>query len=304
MKISVIIPVYNVEHYIKQCVCSLLNQTYQDYELILVDDGSTDESIERVLPIIDHNKNIHVHRQANGGVSSARNKGIELASGDWLAFIDSDDCILPDYLEKLYSVTHKADLVLSGDRYLENGALIREDILPEWSWDVSSNCTDTDIKYIENLTSLHGKLFRRETLLKYSIKFDKSLRFGEDRDFCISYLSHISTICYISYAGYCYNTDIAGSLSKQKEQNLLLTDINYWNKIHAIIGDACPKYQVNRLYNFLVDNILSVYKAYGICEALAQIKRVKPLVSSDFLHCYSKDIVAPTLIRLIILHLL
>lgn len=303
MKISVIIPVYNVKHYIKQCVCSILNQTYQDYELILVDDGSTDESIERVLPIIDHNKNIHVHRQANGGVSSARNKGIELASGDWLAFIDSDDCILPDYLEKLYSVTHKADFVLSGDRYLENGALIREDILPEWSWEVSSNCTETDIKYIENITSLHGKLFRRETLLRYNIKFDKSLRFGEDRDFCISYLSHISTISYIPYAGYCYNTDIAGSLSKQKVQNLLLTDINYWNKIHAVIGDACPKYQVNRLYNFIVDNLTSVYNTCGILDTIRQIRKVKPIVNSPFLHLYNKAIFAPKWLRYIILWL-
>lgn len=304
MIFSLIIPVYNVAQYLQRCLDSVLCQALVDFEVILIDDKSTDCSgkICEQYATLD-SRIIVCHQPVNQGVSAARNTGIAKASGEWVIFIDSDDSIQPDYLERLYSVSSKADFVLSGDRYIENGKLIREDIFPEWFWNVSSNCTEVDIKYIENITSLHGKLFRRDILLKNNIRFDNTLRFGEDRDFCIRYLSHVSSVYYLPYAGYCYNTDIAGSLSKQKVQNLLLTDINYWNRIHAIIGDSCPQYQVNRLYNFLVDNIMSGYKTCGLREVYIQMKRVKSLINSEFLHRYSKNIIAPQWMRFIVLKL-
>lgn len=304
MTISIIIPVYNVSQYLKSCIDSIIRQTFQSYEIILVDDKSTDDSGNICDSFASRDSRIIVfHQASNQGVSVARNKGIELASGDWITFIDSDDFVLSDYLEKLYSGIQQSDFVLSGDLYIENGQLIQESKLPERSWNVRSACSEDDIKYIENITSLHGKLFRRDITLQHHIQFDHSLRLGEDRDFCISYLSKISSVSYLPYAGYCYNTDIAGSLSKQKVQNMLLTDVNYWNKVHAIIGDACPKYQVNRLYNFLFDNIVSVYKTFGVREVYTQIKRIKPLVHSDFLHRFSEDINAPKWLRFTILKL-
>lgn len=99
--VSVIVPIYNVEAYIHQCIKSILSQSYHDFELILVDDGSPDHCGE----ICDHyarmDNRIRVIHKKNGGLSDARNEGIDIAHGDFLTFIDSDDCISNDYLELL-----------------------------------------------------------------------------------------------------------------------------------------------------------------------------------------------------------
>lgn len=298
--ISVIIPIYNVEQYICQCIESLLNQTYFDYELILVDDGSTDNSIANILHLVEGNTSVRIIRQENRGVSIARNTGISSASGDWIIFVDSDDTVLPDYLETLASGMCVSDLVLSGDRYIENGRLLREDLLPEWSWESVDGWDEMSIRYLENMTSLHGKLFRRDIIIQNSIQFDSNLRYGEDRDFCISYLSYVYRLKYLNYAGYCYRTDVAGSLSKQKIENMLQTDLQYWNKVHQIIGESCPSYQVNRLYNCLVDNLVLVNQRCGLVSAIKDVVKTKQIVDSKFLHQYCNGIVAPKWMRLLI----
>ena len=112
MKISVIVPVYNVEKYLYKCILSIINQTYKDLEIILVDDGSTDSSsiVCDELKMIDNR--IKVIHKVNGGLSSARNAGIEISTGELLSFIDSDDWIEPDFLEVLHNgiIVHNADI--------------------------------------------------------------------------------------------------------------------------------------------------------------------------------------------------
>lgn len=101
-KISVIIPVYNVEKYLKACIQSVLNQTYKQIEVILVDDGSTDRSGTICDSYAAMDKRVVVHHKENGGLSSARNMGIKLSSGKYISFIDSDDYVAPDYVELLF----------------------------------------------------------------------------------------------------------------------------------------------------------------------------------------------------------
>ena len=109
--ISVIIPVYNVEKYLKKCLSSILKQTYKNFEIIVVDDGSTDKSGEIIESFKKkYPKKIKAYHKKNEGVSIARNYAIERASGEYLAFIDSDDFIEPDFLEKLYNTAIKDDL--------------------------------------------------------------------------------------------------------------------------------------------------------------------------------------------------
>lgn len=106
-KISVIIPVYNVEKYIEKCVKSILNQTLKNYELILVDDGSTDNSGKICDKLACENNNINVYHKTNGGLSDARNYGVNKSSGKYITFIDSDDYVRCDYLELLYNAMEK-----------------------------------------------------------------------------------------------------------------------------------------------------------------------------------------------------
>ena len=110
-QISVIVPVYNVEKYLTQCIESILSQTYQEFELLLIDDGSEDNSGS----ICDHYSNIdsrvHVFHKENGGVSSARNMGIEHAKGEWVCFVDSDDWIDKDTFEYITGLWKGADFL-------------------------------------------------------------------------------------------------------------------------------------------------------------------------------------------------
>ena len=95
-KISIIVPIYNMEQYLERCVDSILSQTYKDFEVILVNDGSTDNSDIICDDYAKKDQRIKVIHKRNGGLSSARNAGIKLSKGQWLLFIDSDDCVKPD----------------------------------------------------------------------------------------------------------------------------------------------------------------------------------------------------------------
>ncbi len=112
-KISVIIPVYNVENYLRECVDSVLNQTFSDYEIILVDDGSTDISGKICDKYAVKDDRVNVIHKKNGGLSNARNVGLKKAVGEYIYFLDSDDYIKTDALEKLYNtaISEKADVV-------------------------------------------------------------------------------------------------------------------------------------------------------------------------------------------------
>ena len=134
-KISVIVPVYKVEKYLNKCVDSIVNQTFTDIEIILVDDGSPDNSGKMCDDWSQKDRRIRVIHKENGGLSDARNRGIQESSGEYIIFIDSDDFIEPKMLEVLYNLAtdHDADVAISGlcDCY-KSGKFPR--------------CTQTDIK--------------------------------------------------------------------------------------------------------------------------------------------------------------
>ena len=107
--ISVIVPIYRVEKFLPQCIESVLNQTFTDFELILVDDGSPDRCPEICDEVARRDARVRVIHQANAGLSAARNAGIEIAHGEWLGFVDSDDYIAPQFYEKLYQTAQRTD---------------------------------------------------------------------------------------------------------------------------------------------------------------------------------------------------
>ena len=113
--ISIITPVFQSERYLEKLINSILNQTYRDWELLLIDDGSTDGSAEICDRYAQKDKRIRVFHKANGGVASARNQAIEMSRGEFLAFADSDDWVEPDWLERLYTTAkeYDADIVVS-----------------------------------------------------------------------------------------------------------------------------------------------------------------------------------------------
>ena len=126
-EISVIIPIYNVEKYLEKCIDSVLAQTYRNIEIILVDDGSTDKCADICDSYLKKDSRVKVIHKVNGGLSSARNAGLDIAEGDFISFVDSDDFIEKEMLEKLYEALMEADadMAVCNFRWIDtNGARI------------------------------------------------------------------------------------------------------------------------------------------------------------------------------------
>lgn len=196
-EVSVIVPIYNVERYLAKCVDSILAQTYGDFELILIDDGSPDRCGEIIDSYaVKDNRVVPIH-QKNMGVSAARNAGLRVAKGDFLSFIDPDDFVSTDFLEVLVNEITKydADIACCGcDSYDKNGNIKRMNSLPsgvmsrdEWIghiFDIPRTIKSTN----------WNKLFRRECI---SVQYNTMYRICEDRLFLVQNSLHIQKAVYI-----------------------------------------------------------------------------------------------------------
>ena len=128
--VSIIVPVYNVEQYLRRCIESILSQTYHNFELILVDDGSTDSSGAICDEYALADERIHVIHKPNGGVSSARNAGIDTAKGEYILFVDSDDRVEPQHISNMIPSADE-DLVRAGFKRMKNSIIISNFMLKE-----------------------------------------------------------------------------------------------------------------------------------------------------------------------------
>lgn len=168
--ISVIVPVYNVEKYLRRCLDSIINQTYRNIEIILIDDGSTDGSEKICNEYVKKDKRAKVFIQDNMGVSSARNVGLKKAKGKYIAFVDSDDCIDVDYLRKLYSLikNESGDVSIVGQKIIYemdgNKCRARAERDATESVETFSGAEATELMLYQKKinSSLWGKLFRKE----------------------------------------------------------------------------------------------------------------------------------------------
>lgn len=224
--ISVIVPVYNVERYLRRCVDSILGQTWSELELILVDDESPDNSGAICDEYAKKDKRVRVIHKANGGVSSARNAGIDDASGEWICFIDSDDIIDPTYLDDFELLTTKADLYLQGYKKVYNGEVKEIHSFSEFQ----RNSYVEILAFTEDERIINSpcfKLYNREIIQKKKIRFDINTSYGEDHIFSLEYAICITSAHYSNAAGYYYMVNGDESLS---HRIIPLKDIVYYSK--------------------------------------------------------------------------
>ncbi len=205
-KISIIIPIYNGEKYIKNCIESVLHQSFKDFELILINDGSTDNSQKISEEYQEKYNFVRVYFKENGGVSSARNLGIQKAKGQYITFIDSDDEIKEKYLEILYHAC-QYDYVVSGiiNRYVDSNKEVYQDIESVLDESCGNDTRNLPKHFFINgfIHSSCGKLYKTEILQKYDIRFP-NIRLSEDSMFNILYLQHVNTWKILKEAQYIY----------------------------------------------------------------------------------------------------
>ncbi|HIT67887.1 MAG TPA: glycosyltransferase [Candidatus Merdisoma merdipullorum] len=201
--ISVIIPVYNGQKTIENTLESLINQTYRDIEIIVVNDGSKDNTIDLLKA---WKEKIRIIDKENGGVSSARNRGIQESQGEYLVFVDADDECKYDMIEKLYLAAKRNDVdyVISGFEkraHNRNIKYIYEDKLIKTREQIHN---ELNFIMTHGLNSVFSKIYKKEIIVQNHITFDETLPLGEDYNFNLEYLLSSNSILYISDLLYIY----------------------------------------------------------------------------------------------------
>lgn len=266
--ISVIVPVYNAQNTLKRCVDSLLKQTFKDFEIILVDDGSVDNSLNICYSFVALDIRVKVFAQKNAGVSAARNLGIIKSLGKYICFVDSDDSVECNYLFCLLeSFVCDRSIVIQGfqritlnSKYLhptifESGEIKKENFIFLFS------------KY--SITSFgfpFSKLFIKQIITENHIQFANDIHFSEDLIFVLEYLNYIDTVSFTNDTNYLYYTN-SGSLSNKisdykSEYNgliLFLEKMSFLAKTHALDLECLLSYSRASLSVFIERILLSIY---------------------------------------------
>lgn len=222
--ISIIVPVYKVEKYLRECIDSILSQTYENFELILVDDGSPDNSGKICDEYAEKDKRIKVLHKENGGVSSARNLGLDNANGEYVTFIDSDDFVDKRYLEVLCTnlKENNADIsVCRFSKYINESFFLYQESFPNKS--VIEHNTDDFFDFFARFFSLKcyffGSacrcLFKKSTIGE--TRFDKNIRISEDLLFTANVVFNSKNISFVNESLYFYRMDNASATSSYKK---------------------------------------------------------------------------------------
>lgn len=282
-KLSIIVPVYNAEEYLDRCLISILEQGFSSYEVILVDDGSTDASpliCDRYSATDSRFRTIH---KKNGGVSSARNAGLDLAKGEYVMFVDSDDALLPDALDALFENLACEDMAVGGyTTYIEGTP--GPEILPRKGFsyrgeDMNMFFTDNIRRNCEMLDAPWSKVFRRKAI--GSLRFCEDLSYAEDKLFVFTFLSRCSSVYTCAYPLYAYHIR-AGSLGSDIRSDRHLMQLRrFLPSYAAVLSDLVVRYPANRKVNALYHN--DVVGRY-ICRILNIFNtRRTQLLTKDYL---------------------
>lgn len=242
--ISIIIPIYNAQSYIERCVKSIQSQCFNNYEILLIDDGSTDDSAKKCDYLSLDDNRIKTFHKSNGGVSSARNLGLDKASGNWILFCDADDELLPNSLQHFVdAITENIDFIMAD--YIEEPYTK----LPEISSSHFSNLLNSNKFLFKEYYGRYGgyiwnKIFKKEIIDKVHLRFDEGIYYNEDRLFIFQYLSYIShDKHYINLPVYKYYKSSSSAMASIEGLNFwkFETDLDAFIKINIIASGAKSK---------------------------------------------------------------
>ena len=233
-KISIIIPAYNSENYIARCIESVINQSYSNLEIIIINDGSKDKSMSILKKYEKKDSRIILIDQKNKGVALTRNRGIEVASGKYLMFIDNDDYIDLDYIKEMHSAIENSDIVIGGYKRVNDNKIL-----------FKKNIKNIKFGIYENVAPW-GKLIKREFLIRNDIKF-YNYSIGEDIIFNLKLYSSTNKIVISKSTGYnWYYNSISVSNTSQKSFNENI--LNLYNEMIKYENNACSRYFIGRYH--------------------------------------------------------
>lgn len=271
--ISIIIPVYNVEKYLRQCLDSIKNQTFKDFECICVNDGSTDDSLSILQEYANKDNRFKIIHQNNKGISEARNVGIKLSVGDYILFIDSDDFIDSKFCEILYmdAIKYKADIVFGGIyKYYSDKQKYKVDVLNEFCGEDIKNCSIKYIsidktnkpfffsKFYRGHVVAWGRLIQRQLLKNNEICFYKE-KVAEDYTFTALNLLYAKNIVINETVNYYYRKGISNCTSKKNDNMVKSTLKNFKTLKEDLINRKQTDDDILKLVDFAAIDILFGY---------------------------------------------
>ena len=260
--VSIIVPIYNAEQYLRRCVDSILNQEYTDFELLLVNDGSTDASGDICEEYGDRDPRVIVIQKENTGVSDSRNRALDRARGKYLQFLDSDDWITPDATRLFVRAAEEygCDMVISdfyrvvGERLSTKGDIEEEGVLTREEFAAHMMENPADFYY----GVLWNKLYRRDIVEEHNLRMDTDINWCEDFMFNLEYIRY-AKVFYALHAPIYYYVKRKGSLASQginisKTVKMKLNVFEYYNNFYKHVLEE-EDYEKNRLqvYRFFID---------------------------------------------------
>lgn len=297
-RISIIVPVYNVEKYIRRCLDSILNQTYKNIEIIIINDGSKDNSKIICEQYSDKYKNIRVFNKLNGGVSSARNLGIDMAMGNYIAFIDPDDYIDTNMINVLYKniIKYNSDIAISSVNIIKNGIEYIEDNSNNIKVFESEEAIRKfyNEEYPFNQNYLCNKLFKKS--LFNDIRLKVNISYQEDTEVMIRLLNNSNNVVYIATPLYFYDLRET-SLSMSSIPSSKLTGERAFFYIYEYTKIELRNYTsiaLLRYIKFIFNIIIEVLKYDEYSEEYMKIRKKIGKVYLDVI----KDKVIPTKYKL------
>lgn len=280
--VSVIVPVYNAENFLEEAIESVINQTYTAIEVLLIDDGSTDGSLDICNEYAQKDSRVRVFHKKNEGVSSARNVGITEARGEWILFVDSDDYIRKDMIEILLKHSDGMDRVVCGYKWILRDGRYKDCFLAEKA------CYDTDsLRFRENFDLIYkvamytvwNGIYRKESIEHF---FNEELLCDEDPLFNLDYMTSFKKMCIIPDILYFYRIDTENSLTKKIQSDIPEHVECIYEYLKILLGDSFSKQKntilssiVGRMYvwmEFIVrtDKIPFIAKKYMIENAISK----------------------------------
>ena len=210
--ISVIIPMYNSGDVIERCLVSLMRQSFRDTEIIVIDDGSTDNGADVVLDLAAEDDRVRYIRQENSGVSRARNHGLDEAKGDWICFFDSDDEADGDYLSSMYSLIQEThcDIVMCGYRDIRENGTYDVVLSEEDMRSLKGNIREDLVILRYYISSPCMKIFKREKIEAARLRFREDMVLAEDKYFNYHYYTICSTVGFVNRPQYFYYRSSTG----------------------------------------------------------------------------------------------
>lgn len=295
--ISIIVPIYNTEKYLHQCLDSIINQTYTNFEVLLVNDGSTDSSGMICQEYVENDSRFRYFEKDNGGVASARNLGLERSGGAYITFIDSDDWVEPNYLDVLYTALKENDTdvaISTYKRFAQDGVFYlrsysRED---DEFLNIGTRSRDSFLEILPRLGeldhsfySISSKLIKREII--GNLLFDEQISYAEDLNFFFHLYLGVESVVYVRDYTYIYRTHDA-STSQNINELKVLHELEIFKRMFQQIEKmGLPTFQyfrrlknlvASRISGFPTSKAIREYESF-VSEVRERVTYQQPLIS-------------------------